>query len=110
MLKIEDVDLDKAVSEPIPVVHVTTPGHSYFVVGSNVIAALGGPGKFTGYSILRRGKAYLEEDCDIPTFEKLVKEAGRTYVVEKSVCLDGVAPCGHIDVPADDVHEYGFLL
>lgn len=44
------------------------PGHSWLKVPIKELETLGIAGMITGYSYMRNGYAYLEEDCDVATF------------------------------------------
>jgi hypothetical protein len=43
-------------------------GHGWLCVPCGDVADVQMKGKISGYSYMRSGKAYLEEDCDAPAF------------------------------------------
>ena len=55
------------------------PGHAWGAVPMDHLIALGVADKITDYSYLLAGTAYLEEDCDLPTFVRAYrKKFGKT--------------------------------
>ena len=50
------------------------PGHGWLAVPIKELIELGIADKITGYSYTLGGMAYLEEDCDLPTFVKAYKK------------------------------------
>ena len=65
------------------------PGHAWVKVKLTEIAKLGIQDKITGFSYVRGGYVYLEEDCDLSTFVLAARKAGyepkwREHSSEKS--------------------------
>ena len=56
----------------------TDPGHGWLKVPIKLLRELGIESKITMYSYRRGDYAYLEEDCDAPTFVKAMEAHGRT--------------------------------
>lgn len=52
------------------------PGHAWARVPFKLLYKLGIQDKITRYSYMRRGYAYLEEDCDLSTLIKALQEKG----------------------------------
>ena len=50
------------------------PGHGWAAVPMADLIDLGVADKITGYSYLLGNMAYLEEDCDLPTFVRAYKK------------------------------------
>lgn len=49
--------------------YIQDPGHGWLAVSLTDLARVHlSPQDFSGYSYMRRGVAYLEEDCDMPKF------------------------------------------
>ena len=46
------------------------PGHAWLEVEKKELETLGIASKISGYSYMKRNKAYLEEDCDAGLFIK----------------------------------------
>jgi hypothetical protein len=74
-------------------VRIHDPGHSWLEVPiKDVRDAAGVWDKITAYSPLKRHKFYLEEDCDMYTFYKAMKNNGYTINIT--------------DIHVDDFDEY----
>ena len=68
---------------------VSDPGHGWLVVPLELLDAMGLLDRFTSYSYIRGGNAYLEEDCDYSTFIVAAKASGlRASVVEAPPARD----------------------
>jgi hypothetical protein len=50
------------------------PGHGWVAVPMDHLIALGVADKITSYSYLLGNMAFLEEDCDLPTFVRAYKK------------------------------------
>ena len=50
------------------------PGHGWVAVPIDDLIALGVADKITSYSYLLGNMAFLEEDCDLPTFVRAYKK------------------------------------
>ena len=50
------------------------PGHGWVAVPMDDLIALGVADKITSYSYLLGNMAFLEEDCDLPTFVRAYKK------------------------------------
>ena len=60
-------------------VRIHDPGHSWLEVPVKDVRDIAGVwDNITGYSPLKRHKFYLEEDCDMYTFYKAMKDKGYT--------------------------------
>mgnify|MGYP001033138093 CR=1 FL=1 len=57
----------------------TDPGHGWAKVPKSLLSELGVAEKITPFSYMRGDYAYLEEDLDVTTLEKALKEAGIKY-------------------------------
>ena len=74
-------------------VRIHDPGHSWLEVpAKDVRDAAGVWDSITAYSPLKGGKMYLEEDCDMYTFYKAMKDNGYTINIT--------------DIHVDDFDEY----
>ena len=56
----------------------TDPGHGWVKVKRTLIEKLGLDDKITHFSYVRGDYVYLEEDLDLTTFMKAMKEVGKT--------------------------------
>ena len=54
------------------------PGHGWVKVKRTLIEKLGLTNKITHFSYVRNEHVYLEEDMDLATFMKAMKEVGKT--------------------------------
>jgi hypothetical protein len=74
-------------------VRIHDPGHSWLEVpAKDVRDAAGVWDSITAYSPIKGGKMYLEEDCDMYTFYKAMKDNGYTINIT--------------DIHVDDFDEY----
>ena len=54
----------------------TDPGHGWLEVGIDELLVLGIADKISPYSYMNKGKAYLEEDCDMALFMETMASKG----------------------------------
>ncbi len=73
-------------------VRIHDPGHSWLEVPIKDVRDSGAYDKITAYSPIKGSKMYLEEDCDMYTFYKAMKDKGYTINIT--------------DVHVDDFDEY----
>lgn len=57
-------------------IYYTDPGHGWVAVKRHLLEKLGIADKITYFSYQKGETVYLEEDCDLATFSKAVKEKG----------------------------------
>ena len=56
--------------------YYTDGGHGWIKVKKQLLGKLGIENKITSYSYMRKDYVYLEEDCDLHTFEKALADMG----------------------------------
>jgi hypothetical protein len=61
--------------------YYTDCGHGWVRVKKQLLIKLGIENKITGYSYMRKDYVYLEEDCDLHTFEKALFDIGIAVIL-----------------------------
>ena len=59
--------------------HYTDPSHGWVEVPRALLHELGIADKITSYSYQRGEDVFLEEDCDLSTFDRAMTKAGRPF-------------------------------
>jgi hypothetical protein len=59
--------------------HYTDPSHGWVEVPRSLLHELGIADKITSYSYQRGEDVFLEEDCDLSTFDRAMEKAGRPF-------------------------------
>jgi hypothetical protein len=59
--------------------HYTDPNHGWVEVPRALLHELGIADKITSYSYQRGEDVFLEEDCDLSTFDRAMEKAGRPF-------------------------------
>ena len=67
------------------------PGHGWLEVPLQELLALGIQQQITSHSHMQVGKAYLEEDCDMPVFLGALKKNGIAFKLREVVVSNGVS-------------------
>lgn len=67
---------------------ISDPGHGWLKVPMMDLLVSGITNKITSYSYYTKDFAYLEEDCDAPTFIKALEEAGKKVKFNEVVIND----------------------
>jgi hypothetical protein len=59
------------------------PGHGWVAVKVSLLLELGITGQISGYSYVKGGTAYLEEDCDAERLIRALNAKGIAYKIEE---------------------------